>query len=177
MYGPEIRHSDLNRLGQILDSAQSDRPWQPDELGAVLRHQLESPLEFEIVLDRQSLVAGGVPDGNARDEDNSGQGLLTVGELLRTPHPPVAILEQLKAFAKAQAVDPCHVIPQEIAVLLYYAAIVAALLRCDCRITELDTESLRFGLTRLLECTWLDEMTRGLFTQGLCALSNSPPSQ
>lgn len=177
MYGPEIRHSDLNRLGQILDSAQSDRHWHPDELGAVLRHQLESPIEFEIALDRHPLVTVDVPEGSAGDEDISSQGLLTVGKLLRNPHPPVAMLEQLKVFAKAQAVDPDHVIPQEIAVSLYYAAIVAALLRCDSRITELDTESLQFGLTRLLECTWLDEMTRGLFAQGLGALSNSPQSQ
>jgi hypothetical protein len=173
MYGPEIRHSDLHRLGHILESAQSDHPWQLNELGVVLQHQLESPLEFGTASSENSTTVAYVPQVSQGNGATAGPGLGTVGDLLRDPHPPLPMLEKLKDFAKTHAVDPLQVIPQEIAALLYYAAIIAAWLRCDCRITELDSESLRLGLGRLLECTWLDEMTRKLFEEGLCKVSDA----
>jgi hypothetical protein len=150
MYGSEIRQSNPTRLAHILEFTQSERPWQPDELGAVLRHQLAAPLEF--------------------DQASVGERFLTIGDLLNHPSPPVALLQQLKRFAKAHAVDPNHLIPHEIAAVLYYAAICAARLRCGEGITALDVESLELGISQLLACSWLEDSIRSLLTLGLAQL-------
>jgi hypothetical protein len=172
MYGSEIRQSDPTRLANILEFAQSDRPWQPGELSAVLRHQLAAPLEFGPDLGMNGTVPPIALKESRPDPGTPGQSLVSIGDLLRHPHPPIGLLEQLKAFAKAQAIDPHHVIPHEIAAVLYYAAIFAALLRCDRRITDLDNESLQRGLAQFLECTWLDEFTSALFADGKLKLAN-----
>jgi hypothetical protein len=161
MYGSEIRQSDPTRLASILEMAQSDRLWQPEELGAVLVHQLAAPLEFNDGLH---------PTGPA-------EGGSTFGALLRDAHPPISLLQQLKAFAKFHAMDANHVIPHEIAAVLYYGSICAAALRCGCRITELDVASLELGITRLLACNWLEESIQKLFNDGLVALKKLSPVQ
>jgi hypothetical protein len=158
MYGSEIRQSDPTRLATILELAGADSPWQPGELGAVLRHQLAAPLEF----------SGPTAPGDGAE------GILTVGDLLSHPQAPLSLLQKLKSFAKVQAVDPNHFIPQEIAAVLYYAAICAAALRRGRRITELDFDSLQTGITQLLECGWVDESIRRLFNDGLIELRKLP---
>jgi len=136
--------------------------WQPEELGSVLQHQLAAPLDFG-----QDAAPSAMPS------PVESAGLSTVRELLENAHPPLTLLQQLKAFAKAQALDPNHLIPPEIAEVVYYAAIVAAMLQCGQRITQLDDDALRMGLNGLLERSWLDEGMRRLLTSGLAYFSKT----
>ena len=91
----------------------------------------------------------------------------TFAEVLHTPSPDAAALVSLKLFAKRLMDDPRRLLPEDVALVLYYASIVAALIRCRKRITELSDAELREGIGWALQRRWLDERTRGLFEQGL----------
>lgn len=155
-----IRRTDPTRLASMLESQPGDRPWKADELADVLRHQLAAPAEFgENAVDD----ACSTP---ALDASSPERGWC-INELLLQPNPPINLLTQLKNFAKGQALDPGHVLPQDIAIVLYYAAICSARLHCQQRITELDDRSLATGLSQLMSCTWLDPAIRSMFTESL----------
>jgi hypothetical protein len=169
---PNIRQSDPSLLSDLLHFEKLERPWQPAELEAVLRHQLAAPVEFDLagmgeaVADRLRTLAA-----------SQGLVLKSVGDLLRHPHPPIELLEMLKDFAKAHVLHPRSPLPREIAAVLYYASIFAAMSRCDRQITKLDSDRLRAGVAELLPQEWLDQSIRALFIEGLCRLSGSEADQ
>jgi hypothetical protein len=163
---PNIRQSDPSLLSDLLQFEKMERPWQPAELAAVLRHQLAAPVEFDLA------GMGGAVAGRLRTLAAS-QGLLlkSVGDLLRHPQPPIELLEMLKDFAKAHVLHPHSPLPREIATVLYYASILVAMSRCDRQITKLDSDPLSEGVADLLRQEWLDDSMRALFTDGLGRLS------
>ena len=157
---PNIRESDPGRLSRMLDFDSLDCLWQPADLQAILRHQLSAPI--------QSDLAGSDEEG--RTAFDSG-GLATTrhatfGDLLRDPAPPLKLLEMLKAFAKANMLHPESSLPREIATVLYYAAICAALVRLGRRLSALPAASLRQGITLALDWDWVDPITRELLEDG-----------
>ena len=95
-----------------------------------------------------------------------GQAIRTFRDLLTHPQPPVTLLQVTKQFAKAMVCSPESPVPAEIGRVLYLAAILAALLRCGQRITELDTAALREGIDWALVQPWLDPALRPLFEAG-----------
>jgi hypothetical protein len=162
----DVRHTDPARLSGILVFGGPDCPWEAGELEAVLRHQLASPLRYNLAppdnsptpLERDAFVEGSVAD------------------LLCHPHPSMDHLERLKRFAKAHAVDAQSPLPREIAMLLYYAAIVVALVRCNARITDLDDAALCRGIDGMLASPWIDPPTRDLLAAGRARLGTPPRS-
>jgi hypothetical protein len=164
-----IINSDPRQLAALLDGAAAvDAVWQPGELAAVFRHQLAAPVQFDLAgLDRRRaqqvrLLA-------------AAQGLVlkSFRDLLQHPAPPVQLLELVKDFAKRAGSSAESPLPKAVATVLYYAAIAAARLRCDRRITRLDDAELRRGCAWARDQEWLDPETRELFTHTLARLESA----
>ena len=158
----DLRQSDALSLTHLMDAgAGGRRLWEPEELGAILAHQLAAPLacdlgpldkEFDQRLERFNAAA----DPPIR----------TFGDLLDHPCPPVELLELTKRFAKDCRNHPDGPLPDEIATVLYFLSIVAAMTRCGRRITGMDDSSLRYSLSWALKQPWLDEPSRKLIEAG-----------
>ena len=154
----EVARTDDNSLARLMDlGRRSDAWWSPEELGAILRHQLAAPLDFDLVAagdaapaDRCAGCAGIPPT------------IRTFGDLLFQPHPPVELLERVKEFAKSCRTGTERILPDEIATVMYTLSIVAAMTNCDRRITQLDDQALRHLLDWVGEQTWLDGASRQL---------------
>lgn len=144
--------------------------FREDELAAILRHQLSTPVEFDLAsLDRtMAAKLRMLADGH---------GLLvrSFRDLLLHPHPPIELLRMTKQFAKSCHNHPDSPLPEPIASLLYFCSIVAALLRCRQRITAMDDATLARGVRSLLEQSWLDEGLRGLLSEWLSTVQGADP--
>ena len=162
MPNDSLRQTDDVSLAQLMDFAQRDDPlWSAQELGAILRHQLQASLTSDLYATENESVAACI-DGYAKSDPP----IRTFGDLLFHPRPPVELLEPVKQFAKSCRVGTDAAIPDEIATMLYILSIVAAMTKCDRRISKMDTTALRHCLTWAFEQTWLDEPTRQLLERG-----------
>ena len=91
----------------------------------------------------------------------------SLGNLLAFPNPPVELLKITKDFAKDCRQNPHSPMPQEIASVLYFTSIAAALIRCGDRISDLTNEALTEGFRWTLAQPWLDAQTRVLIEESL----------
>jgi hypothetical protein len=163
-----MREADANltnpvSVARIAD--QNEGPWHSfseDELGNLWLEQLSSEIQFnagavsgEWARKLVGMAAHGTPIPNR------------FCDLFRHPNPPVELLEYTKHLAKRARHRPDSPL-QKISTVLYYASIVAALLRCGGRrITGLDDDALAYGVRWVLEQAWLDAYTRRLFAEAL----------
>jgi len=159
----KVRTSSSQRVADLMRaSRERQRIWQPDELAAVLRHQLSAPVEFDL--------ASMTPGERARLKTlAASRGLLvrSFKDLLHHPNPPIELLKMTKEFARANREHPDAFLPAEIATVLYFGSIAAAMTRCRECITELDEPALRKGFSWVLEQQWVDEPTRAVFQEAL----------
>ena len=161
--------SDPHGMAALLDTGSGEeRIWHPDELEAILKHQLSAPIEVDLVSLERHLAA------RLRLAAAS-QGLLlkSFGDLLHHPNPPLELLKLTKDFAKACRLSRGGPLPREIATVLYFASIVVAMVRCRRRITRLDDADTRQGVEQCLAQSWLDAATRQLLEDGLKALAGN----
>jgi len=146
------------------------RLWRPDELAAIFRHQLSAPVMLDL---------GGFDPGAAVKLKvlSEAQGLLlkSFSELFEHPAPPIELLEATKEFAKLNLDHPESCLPREIAAVLYYTSIAAAVVRLDRRISQLPEAELRRGLLWARDQEWVDGKTRDLLNEALAKLSSSGP--
>jgi len=158
-----VHKSRANKLAALLATGEERaRLWRPDELAAIFRHQISTPMLVDL--------GGFDPRSAARLKlVSETQGLLlkSFADLLQHPTPPVELLEVVKNFAKANLDQPESGLPAEIASALYYLCIAAALGRRDARISQLPNADLRRGLSYTREQTWLDEPARALLALAL----------
>jgi len=145
--------------------------WGPEELGAILRHQLDAPLVVDLPLSPTAPWAGLATELSTASTSGAPA---TFADLFHRPNPPTQLLWLVKDFAKANCYHPASAFPNDIATLLYYESIVAARLHAGQTISQLPDDALRIGVTWVLEQTWLDEETRGLFREALQALAPRP---
>jgi hypothetical protein len=151
---------DPQLLRQIMTPLVDCAPIWPDhELRNILRHQLESLLAFDLSRGDPADIAPIRPDTPA-----AGPSIRTFGDLFRHPQPPLELLIRVKQFAKSARADPDATLPAEIASLLYYAAIAAALVRLGTRITTLTDDVLAEGFRTLVPRDWIDDANRLLLT-------------
>lgn len=163
----DIHKSDPHLLSKLMDvDTDTQRVWQPEELGAILRHQLRAPLAFDLItvdtevkskLDALSATGGPAPKN--------------FWDLLHHPRPPIELLKLTKEFGKVHRNNPESTLPRDIATLLYFAGIVVALTRYGQRITQLDNHSLRRGVEWVISQPWVDEPTRLVFQEGLAIIT------
>ncbi len=145
--------SDL--LGQIIAFDARDRAiWPASQLRQMLRRQLT-----------ERFPAGWLPDGSEAAAEEPP--LRTFEDLLLHPAPPLDLLCQTKEFAKRARGDRRGFMAPEVALLLYYGCIAAALLRHGRRISTLGEDELRQGLNWACQQPWLEERLRRLFAQTL----------
>ena len=155
--------TDCKQLASLFDmTPEAERIWRDDELGAILRHQLSAPLQVDLINLERGLAV------KVRNlAESQGLTLKSFGDLLAHPHPPVELLKITKDFAKACRLSPHGPLPREIASVLYFASIAAALVRCRRRITSLTNEALADGLRWVLARPWLDAPIRTLVEESL----------
>lgn len=159
--------TDRRQLATLFEmSPDAERLWRDEELGAILRHQLTAPMQVDLINLERGLAL------KVRSlADSLGLTLKSFGDLLAHPNPPVELLKVTKDFAKACRLSPHSPMPHEIASVLYFASIAAALVRCRRRITGLKDDALAEGLRWVLSRTWLDAPTRSLAEEGLQLLA------
>jgi hypothetical protein len=135
--------------------------WRPEELGAILRHQLSAPILFDLeALDPELASKASALGGPNR------QFLRTFKDLFHSPQVPLELLVLSKDFAKASLTHPDSPIPKAIAEVIYFASIAVALIQHGQRISRLDDDMMLRCFDRMIVRPWLDEETRALFTQG-----------
>jgi hypothetical protein len=158
------------QLATLFDLAPDDEHlWRDDELGAILRHQLTAPLQVDLINLERGLAL------KVRNlAEAQGLTLKSFGDLLAHPNPPVDLLRITKDFAKACRLSPHSPVPHEVASVLYFASIAAALVRCRRRITGLPNDTLVEGLHWVLARPWLDAPTRSLVEESLQLLQTHP---
>ena len=155
-------------LGSSRATGDSAVHWSADEVAAIYRHELTAPLHVELgALDavtarRLKLVSA-----------SNGLLLRSMGELLHHPNPPVELLAMVKDFGKASLDHPDSPLPREVAGVLYWSAIAAALVRAGQRITSLPDAKLRDGFNWTAQFAWLDEAGRALLRHAAERLETS----
>ena len=153
-----------------IDSMDKGPPvWSGNDLGAVLRHQLSAPIQFDLSnLDAQAVA-------NLQQSPQAGRLLVsTFGQLLHEADPNPELLDLTRRFAKSAMNDQNGPLPREVALVLYYACILVALIHCGRRITRLDNDALARGVRSVLEWQWLDLRTREVLQRGLDDLAAKP---
>jgi len=144
-------------LARLMALEANNDAWTPEELAAIFRHQMRTPLEADL------LEAGVI---SAQDLQRARHGvsppISTYGELFSHAAPPVALLVTVKEFTKQSTNNAKSPLPADVASVLYFTAIAAALWRCDQRITTLSDDALRAGCAWALSMPWLDETTRAI---------------
>ena len=140
--------------------------WRPDELAAIFRHQMSAPMLVD-------LGTFDLRTATRLRTLSEAQGLLlkSFADLFHHPAPLIELLELVKDFAKANMDHPESGLPDEIATMLYYTSIAAALVRLDARISQLPDADLLRGLRWTMEQAWLDEKTKELLAKALEKIS------
>jgi hypothetical protein len=150
--------TDPKHLASLIeDDDIGERIWKPSELAAILRHQLTTPLHVDL-----AGAAGPLQEA----AEARGLVLKSFGDLLQHPQPPIALLKLMKDFAKACRMGRRGSMPREIAAVIYFVSIIAAMTRCSRRITTLDDHALSAAVEWALGQPWLDETTRAVFSEG-----------
>jgi len=144
-------------MQRLLDATTvTNATWTNRDMGSILAHQLGAPLIKDLVRvlpDAESALT-------AMDDTPR-----TFGELLQHRHPPVDILRMVKDFAKQLHKMAHNAYPEQVATLLYYAAIATAQVRTNTCITDLPPQSLHKGYAWALTQTWLTPDLRTLFEE------------
>jgi hypothetical protein len=158
-----VSKSPVKKLAALMAAGRErDRLWRTDELAAILRHQMSAPVLVDL---------GGFDPRTAARLKHLSQAqslvLRSFADLFRHPSPPVEVLELVKDFAKANMDHPESCLPREIAAVLYYLSIAAALVRLGTRITHLSDADVKQGLLWAKRLAWLDADTRKLLGQAL----------
>jgi len=159
----DLSNSDSDKLAKLLAIDKSTQcVWRPEELGAILKHQMAAPVVFETAgLDLK--LAAKIETLAA----SCGLLIKSFSDLLHHPSPPVELLRLTKDFAKAHLSHPDSPLPREIAQVLYFGSIVVAMMRTGKRISGLPDAAVRDGLEWAVSQSWMDEDTRGLLEEGV----------
>ena len=163
--------ADASLLARMMELKSDEGTlWEADDLEGILEHQLAASLEADLA-DLRPGLRGRLEELGAA----GGPPIATFKDLLEHPRPPLELLELTKRFAKRCRSNPEGPLPDDIATVLYLAAIAAAMTRCGTRITKLGDEGVRHGLEWAVRQPWLDASTRELLEQG-CEVLRGPGS-
>ncbi len=159
MTEPNVRSTDPQRLSRLWQcDTDALTEWQPDELASIFKHLLASPLVDELGANDPQLA-----EKLRQLETAPGEAIDTFGDLLQHEQPAVELLNLVKDFCKSA--DGAESLPADVAFVLYAAAISAALVRRDERITSADDRSLRSKIKWAASRHWIDTATKKLFEE------------
>ena len=150
---------------KFLDEALADETWSADELASILKHQLSASLQSDLfkAMPDETIAGDSIAEHQAFLEGS-------YRDLLSHIAPPLALLRLVKDYAKTCRSRRRGLIPDDVATVLYYAAIVAARVRLSENITSISDQSLRRGLKWALAQPWLDSHLRALFSAAMGGL-------
>lgn len=159
-------------IKHVLDFGTTDLPlWSDEDLAGILAHQLRSPLVFDLA-DSGEFIEAAWREKLAQ----SPAVIETFTDLLHQPHAPVALLDLVKRYFKSYFTSKVDgFLQQDVAGVLYYCTIIAALVHARERITTLSDSELVAGLKWALAHTWIDPDTRTLLLEGLRLLCPDTP--
>jgi len=161
-YPDRISSATAASLAKLFDVADPPlRAWRPEELASVYRYQMSAPVRFDLA----TLDASITPKLKALAEAE-GLVLRSFQDLLEHLNPPIELLELTKEFAKRNRSHPDSALPQQVATVLYFASIAAALVRHGRRISTLEDSALLEGFEWTQTQEWVDEPTRRLMQEG-----------
>jgi hypothetical protein len=146
------------------------RLWQPEELGAIFRHQMSAPILVDL--------GGFDPATAARLKTlTHAQSLLLTSflDLFLHPVPPIELLTLTKDFAKGNMEHSDSSLPNEVAAVLYYVSIATAFLRLDRRISQLSDAELKRGLLWAKGQPWVESPIQNLLDEALQKLAQAGP--
>ena len=161
-----VFESPAGGLRTMLDEAAAeDRLWSETDLGDVLRHQWAAPLAVDL---------GGMEARQAERLEllAASKGLLlrSFGDLMSNAHPPLALLELTKEFAKRCLHSPHAALPDDVARVMYFASIAAALAHAGRRISKLADDDIVAGIDWALSKSWVSDDARAVLKAGRDAL-------
>lgn len=162
-------NTDSSRLrGFLRQAARADEPdcWTASDLAAVFKHQWAAPLGVDL-----SALEARAAERLKTVAEARGLVLNSFGDLFRHEHPPLALLEMSKDFAKRNIYSENRVLPRHVARVLYFLSIASALARCRVRISSLSDDELRTGLSWAASCDWIPDDARQILTRALDALA------
>jgi hypothetical protein len=147
---------------------QTARVWRPEELGAVFRHQMAAPVSVDL-----GSLDPGVSGKLKTLTDASGLLLKSFRDLFQHPAPPPELLCLVKEFAKLNRDQPDSLLPADVASVLYYLSIAAALTRWGERISALSDDGLLRGFAWAMSQNWIDEPARELLRSASALLPSA----
>lgn len=158
----DVNDADCDGLSRLLQLERDDESlWDASDLQAILRHQLDAEIEFDLTefggVAKETMASLAVAGGEAAAR--------TFGQVLTGADPSLELLDMIRRFAKRCRTHGSDGIPEEVATVLYYAAIAAAKLRCRASISQLDDETLLFGLDWGLAQPWIAAPLKDLFAE------------
>ncbi|HEY3862701.1 MAG TPA: hypothetical protein VGO59_12520 [Verrucomicrobiae bacterium] len=146
------------------------RLWQPEELGAIFRHQMAAP----ILVDLSGLAAAAA--ARLKTLTHAHNLLLkSFLDLFLHPVPPVELLTVAKDFAKSNMDQPDSSLPNDVAAVLYYLSIAAAYVRLGRRISQLGDAEFKRGLEWSKGKKWVEVRLQDLLDEALRKLANESP--
>ncbi|MCA8963071.1 MAG: hypothetical protein KDC38_21255 [Planctomycetes bacterium] len=137
--------SDLLGLQESAEDLWCEADW-----GALLRHQLATPLELS--LDSVSLVE----PVHAADR--------TIAEILSDPSASSEDLTSVRRFARSARTHPDFPLAPEVATVLYFAAVAAASVHRGERSGSLSSDRIQQGYEWCLDQGWIPAELSALFT-------------
>lgn len=160
---PEARDLDAIAKGLhelLKETTHPDSDWAEAEYGALVRHQLNTPLMKDLA----------AFDANAA-EMLKHTPVKTFGELLRHSDPPVEVLRLIRDFAKRLKRHAAEPYPEDVATVLYMACIAAAETRAGVNITRMSETDRTGGYRWALSLSWLPDELRELFTDAVNSIN------
>lgn len=164
--GSSIETVAPNKLASLLDEDIGKHIWSEDELEAILKHQMSVPIAVDLSAKNkvaaQQLMAV-----------CSGKGILlkSYEDLFDHKSPPIELLKIIKDYAKTCLSAKNSPFPSEVASVLYYATIAAAMVRCKRRISTLPDDKLKEGFQWVLARPWKNKAVSRLMKQALDCLN------
>jgi hypothetical protein len=144
-------------MDRIMDQTTRVRQaWKDADYGPIIEHQLDADLFDDLV----RLFPNAA-------ETLGGSGVSTFGELLFHPQPAEPALRLVKEFAKQLGENAWLAYPEEVANVLYYAAIAAAECHARTALTGLPREETLKGYRWAWARTWLPARLKELFAEAL----------
>lgn len=162
-----MKQVDPVRLSQMMCISETPDMliWPERDRAAMFQHQLRMPLLLAAAPEHP-----GTREGEDADDPHHDQRASTWRALLTEPVPSLKMLRAAKRFAKNSTRSDEPPIPPELATVLYYATIAAALVRLGERLSSLDDAALRAGFQWGLEQSWVDPGVAELFQNGVALL-------
>ena len=158
----ELTHASRDALSRLLACERDPAPpWNATDLHAILRHQLETDIEFDLTHFGGDVKETLVSVTASQVE----KGCRTFEQALTTADTPLELLDLIRRFAKRLRANESEELPDEVATVLYFAAIAAARLHHGASLSKLDDQTLQEGLSWGLEQSWLTESLRNLFSK------------